>query len=118
MTSGPNNGYQYSTTVDSFRIYPGDWGKGYYDTGSQVGFNTGNDFTIKAENATHYGENTGTFVLGTLGGFGGSSVNIIMNQLIQSKDAQATGNKASEKSTTQSAEVVILANSIDRFTVF
>ena len=79
VTSGANAGHIFNTSVDAPPVPEFNRGNGYYDTDDQVVFSSSANFIVRAENATHYGANTDSFVTGTLGGFGTGSVDIILN---------------------------------------
>ncbi|HLD89396.1 MAG TPA: DNRLRE domain-containing protein, partial [Candidatus Nanoarchaeia archaeon] len=72
VTSGANIGFQYNGSVDDSKIPPFLYGNGYYDSGDQTGFSTGDSFRVESCGSL----NTGIFVSGGNGGFGTGSVDI------------------------------------------
>ena len=62
VTAGANVGYEYSGTVDDAQVPGFQYGNGYYATGDQTGFSTGESFSVSVDGYAQTA--TGTFVIG------------------------------------------------------
>jgi len=80
VLSGENKDYVLEIKVGGELVDPFMKNKGYFETGDDFHFNTGDAFAVIADNGTHYGLYSGIFRLGGNGGFNTNEVLIIINQ--------------------------------------
>jgi hypothetical protein len=66
----------YNSSVDDFAVPALLYGRGYYHVDDPNCFDSGDNFTIKASNGTHFGNNSGTFALGGNGQWETAAVNM------------------------------------------
>jgi len=82
VTSGDDAGTLiYNSSIDDFTVPPVLYGRGFYHVDDPNCFDTGETFTIKASNGTHFGNNSGTFAFGGNGEWETAEVNMTLSYL-------------------------------------
>jgi len=80
ITAGKSAGFNLTIHIDDKSVPAVLYGRGYYSTGDSINFNTNDTFKIIADNGTHEGSVTGSFITGGNGMWGSDAVNIIISE--------------------------------------
>jgi hypothetical protein len=101
VTSGEHKGYTKTFTTDSELIPPIFYNNGYYDTGDDSYFSTGDTFAVIVDNGSYYGSAAGVFYSYGNGELNSSEVNIYLNKykkIVPSTDDGSGGDEGGGKS--------------------
>jgi hypothetical protein len=84
VTSGMNDGYAYSFSVDDDGIPEVIYGRGFYNSKDNINFDTNATFEVTATTELMFASATGKFVMGGNGRWSGDEINLILQPTLLS----------------------------------